>query len=167
MGNAQLSAHTAPNDAAVAAVPMRFEVTEVPVADVDRARAFYQSLGWRLDADFPMDDHARVVQFTPPGSPASIIVGKGTTSMTPGSVQDRMLVVDDIDAAREELISRGVDVSEVWHDESGIYHHAGTEGRVPGPGGERGSYKTWASFTDPDGNAWVLQEVKERLPGRV
>ncbi len=167
MSNTQLSTDSAPNEPAVAAVPMRFEVTEVPVADVDRAKAFYQSLGWRLDADFPIDDHASVVQFTPPGSPASIIVGQGTTTMTPGSVQDLMLVVDDIDAARDALISRGVDVSEVWHDESGIYHHAGTEGRVPGPDPQRGSYKSWASFTDPDGNGWVLQEVKERLPGRV
>jgi catechol 2,3-dioxygenase-like lactoylglutathione lyase family enzyme len=147
--------------------PMRLEVTVLPVADVDRAKAFYQGLGWRLDADVPTDDHTRVVQFTPPGSPASIIFGQGTTTMTPGSVQDLMLVVEDIDAARDELIGHGVDVSEVWHDETGIFHHAGTDGRVPGHDPQRRSYSSWASFADPDGNGWLLQEITERLPGRV
>jgi catechol 2,3-dioxygenase-like lactoylglutathione lyase family enzyme len=146
---------------------MRLEVAVLPVADVDRAKAFYEGLGWRLDADVPMDEQARVVQVTPPGSAASVIFGKGTTAMAPGSVQDVMLVVDDIDAARAELIGRGVDVSEVWHDETGIFHHAGTTGRVLGPDPEGRSYGSWASFEDPDGNGWLLQEITERLPGRI
>jgi catechol 2,3-dioxygenase-like lactoylglutathione lyase family enzyme len=147
-------------------VSMRFEVAVLPVADVDRAKAFYEGLGWRLDADLVVDEHYRVVQFTPPGSSASIIFGQGTTTMTPGSLQDLQLVVEDIDAARDELVSNGVDVSEVWHDETGIFHHGGIEGRVTGPDPEGRSYGSWASFSDPDGNGWLLQEIKERLPGR-
>jgi catechol 2,3-dioxygenase-like lactoylglutathione lyase family enzyme len=150
-----------------AKVPMRFEVAVLPVADVDRAKAFYQGLGWRLDADITVDDHYRVVQFTPPGSPASIIFGRGTTTMAPGSLQDLMLVVEDIDAARAELIGHGVGVSEVWHDETGTFHHAGIQGRVLGPDPEGNSHGSWASFTDPDGNGWLLREIKERLPGRL
>jgi catechol 2,3-dioxygenase-like lactoylglutathione lyase family enzyme len=153
--------------ASAATVAMRFEAAVLPVADDDRAKAFYDCLGWRLDADLVVDDHYRVVQFTPPGSQTSIIFGTGTTTMTPGSLQDLMLVVDDIEAARSELISRGVDVSEVWHDETGIFHHAGIEGRVSGPDPEGGSYGSFASFADPDGNGWLLQEIKERLPGRI
>jgi len=146
---------------------MTFEVTVLPVADVDRAKAFYAGLGWRLDADAPIDDHTRVVQLTPPGSSASIIFGQGITTMTPGAVQDLMLVVEDVAAARDELIGHGADVSEVWHDETGIFHHAGTEHRVPGPDPQGRSYCSWASFADPDGNGWLLQEIQERLPGRV
>jgi catechol 2,3-dioxygenase-like lactoylglutathione lyase family enzyme len=153
--------------ASAATVPMRFEAAVLPVADDDRAKAFYEGLGWRLDADLVVDDHYRVVQFTPPGSQTSIIFGTGTTTMTPGSLQDLMLVVDDIEAARSELISRGVDVSEVWHDETGIFHHAGIEGRVSGPDPDGRSYGSFASFADPDGNGWLLQEIKERLPGRI
>ncbi len=141
-------------------VAMRFEVTTLPVADVDRAKAFYQGLGWRLDIDFRPTEHTRGVQFTPPGSPASIQFGQGTTTMTPGSLQGLLLVVEDIDAAREELIGRGVDVSEVWHVDP-------AKGRVPGPHPQRQSYRSRASFSDPDGNQWQLQEVTERLPGRV
>jgi catechol 2,3-dioxygenase-like lactoylglutathione lyase family enzyme len=143
-------------------VPMRYEVTVLPVADVDRAKAFYQRLGWRLDADFPIDEHFRVVQFTPPGSPASIQFGTGTTTLAPGSMQDMMLIVEDINAARDELIRYGADVSEVWHGRG-----LGTGGRQPGPDPERRSYSSWASFTDPDGNRWLLQEITERLPGRM
>jgi catechol 2,3-dioxygenase-like lactoylglutathione lyase family enzyme len=153
--------------ASAATVPMRFEAAVLPVADDDRAKAFYEGLGWRLDADLVVDDHYRVVQFTPPGSQTSIIFGTGTTTMTPGSLQDLMLVVGDIEAARSELISRGVDVSEVWHDETGIFHHAGIEGRVSGPDPDGRSYGSFASFADPDGNGWLLQEIKERLPGRI
>jgi catechol 2,3-dioxygenase-like lactoylglutathione lyase family enzyme len=145
---------------------LRLEVAVIPVSDVDRAKAFYEGLGWRLDADLVVDDHYRVVQFTPPGSPASIIFGEGTSAMAPGSLHGLQLVVDDIDAAREELISRGADVSEVWHDETGIFHHAGIEGRVAGPDPDGNSYGSWASFADPDGNEWLLQEIKQRLPGR-
>jgi catechol 2,3-dioxygenase-like lactoylglutathione lyase family enzyme len=147
-------------------VPFRFEVTMLPVADVDRAVAFYSSLGWRLDGDFTIDESYRVVQFTPPGSPASVTFGKGTTTMAPGSVQDLMLIVEDIDAARADLIERGVEVSEPWHDATGVFHHGGTNARIPGPDPQGRSYSTWASFSDPDGNGWLLQEIKERLPGR-
>jgi catechol 2,3-dioxygenase-like lactoylglutathione lyase family enzyme len=167
MSNMPLSAGATTNGTGGAPVPLRFEVTVLPVADVDRAKAFYQRLGWRLDADAPIDDHTRVVQFTPPGSAASIIFGDGITTMAPGSVQDLMLIVEDVDAARADLIRRGADVSEVWHDETGVFHHAGTEDRVPGPAPGRGSYGSWASFADPDGNGWLLQEIRQRLPGRV
>jgi len=150
-----------------ATVALRLEVTALPVADVDRAKAFYQGLGWRLDADVTVEEGYRVVQFTPPGSPASIIFGQGTTTMAPGSVQDLMLIVDDLDAARDELIRRGADVSEVWHDETGIFHHAGTGARVSGRDPKNRSYGSWASFSDPDGNGWLLQEIVQRLPGRA
>ena len=150
-----------------ATVALRLEVTALPVADVDRAKAFYQGLGWRPDADVTVDEGYRVVQFTPPGSSASIIFGQGTTTMAPGSVQDLMLIVDDLDAARDELIRRGADVSEVWHDETGIFHHAGTGARVSGRDPKNRSYGSWASFSDPDGNGWLLQEIVQRLPGRA
>jgi catechol 2,3-dioxygenase-like lactoylglutathione lyase family enzyme len=146
---------------------MKLEVVVLPVSDVDRAKAFYAGLGWRLDADFPVGDDFRVVQLTPPGSPASIIFGDGVTSATPGAVDGLQLVVSDIEAARSELAARGVEVSEVFHDAGGVFHHAGTEARVAGPAPERGSYGSFASFEDPDGNGWVLQEVTARLPGRV
>ena len=149
-----------------ATVPLRLEVAVIPVSDVDRARDFYAGLGWRLDADFTVHEGYRVVQFTPPGSSTSVNFGQGVTAMTPGTVQDLMLVVEDLDAARAELISRGADVSEIWHDETGVFHHAGTAGRVPGRDPKGSSYGSWASFSDPDGNGWLLQEIKERLPGR-
>ena len=144
----------------------KLELVPIPVSDVDRAKGFYGSLGWRLDADFAKGDDFRVVQLTPPGSPCSIIFGKGITTAVPGSVQGLLLIVFDIEAARAELVRRRADVSEVFHDEGGIFHHAGTKGRVPGPDPEGGSYGSFASFADPDGNGWLLQEVKTRLPGR-
>jgi catechol 2,3-dioxygenase-like lactoylglutathione lyase family enzyme len=143
-------------------VDMKLEVAVLPVADDDRAKAFYQGLGWRLDADIVIDEHHRVVQFTPPNSPASIQFGKGTTTMAPGSVQDLFLIVEDVEAARGELTGHGAHVSEVWHG-AGL----DVERRLPGPDPDRGSYRTWATFADPDGNSWLLQEVTERLPGRV
>jgi catechol 2,3-dioxygenase-like lactoylglutathione lyase family enzyme len=146
---------------------MKLEVVQVPVSDVDRAKAFYVAAGFRLDADFPVGDDFRVVQLTPPGSDASIIIGDGVTTAEPGSTEGLQLVVSDIEAARAELIDRGVDVSEVFHDVGGVYHHGGTEGRVAGPAPERGSYGSFVSFSDPDGNGWVIQEVTVRLPGRV
>jgi catechol 2,3-dioxygenase-like lactoylglutathione lyase family enzyme len=146
---------------------MKLEVVQVPVTDVDRAKRFYQAAGFRLDADFPVGDDFRVVQLTPPGSDASIIIGDGLTTAEPGSTEGLQLVVSDIEAARAELIDRGVEVSEVFHDVGGVFHHGGTEGRVPGPAPEHGSYGSFASFSDPDGNGWVLQEVTVRLPGRV
>jgi len=145
---------------------MKLEVIVIPVSDVERAKRFYLSLGWRLDADFATSPDFRAVQLTPPGSRCSVIFGKGVTSGVPGSLQDAMLVVADIEAARAELIERGIDVSEVFHDEDGVFHHAGTKGRVAGPDPQHRSYFSWAAFDDPDGNGWLLQEVKSRLPGR-
>jgi catechol 2,3-dioxygenase-like lactoylglutathione lyase family enzyme len=146
-------------------VDLKLEVDVIPVSDVDRAKRFYESLGWRLDADFAAGEDWRVVQMTPPGSQCSILFGKGLTTAVPGSVQGTFLVVDDIEAARAELIEHGVDVSEVFHFEDGL-HVDGTKGRVPGPDPEGRSYRSWASFSDPDGNSWLLQEIKTRLPGR-
>ena len=139
---------------------MKLEVTVLPVADIDRAKAFYQSLGWRLDADVSVDEHTRLVEFTPPNSPASIQFATGTTTRTPGSL---MLTVEDIEAVRDELVSTGADVSEIWHG-PGLYN---TERDASGPDPERRSYRSWVSFADPDGNNWLVQEVTERLPGRV
>jgi catechol 2,3-dioxygenase-like lactoylglutathione lyase family enzyme len=147
-------------------VDTKLEVIVIPVSDVERAKSFYESLGWRLDADFSTGEDLRGVQMTPHGSPCSIIFGKGVTTTAPGSAQGLMLVVDDIEKARAELIGRGVgDVSEVFHFESGI-HVVGTNGRAPGPDPQGRSYSSWVSFTDPDGNGWLLQEIKTRLPGR-
>jgi catechol 2,3-dioxygenase-like lactoylglutathione lyase family enzyme len=145
---------------------MKLEVVVVPVSDVDRAKRFYELLGWRLDADLVVGEDFRVVQFTPPGSECSIIIGTGITSAVPGSVEALQLTVLDIEAARAELVGRGVDVGEVFHDVGGVFHHAGTEGRAPGPAPERADYGSFASFSDPDGNGWLLQEVKTRAPGR-
>lgn len=145
---------------------MKLEVLVLPVSDVDRSKDFYKTLGWRLDADFVTSNDFRVVQLTPPGSEASIIFGKGVTSAVPGSVQGLHLIVYDIETARTELVDRGVEVSEVFHDVGGIFHHAGTEGRVTGSDPKRRDYASFASFSDPDGNGWVLQEVKTRAPGR-
>ena len=144
----------------ISTIPLRFEVTTLPVADVDRAKAFYQRLGWRLDIDFKPSPDTRGVQFTPPGSPASIQFGEGPRATMREPLQGLLLAVEDIEAARDELIGRGVDVSEIWHDVPG-------EGRRPGIDGERRSYLSRASFADPDGNSWQLQEITERLPGRV
>jgi len=146
---------------------MKLEVVVVPVADVDRAKAFYTGLGWRLDADVRADADFRVVQVTPPGSPASVIFGKAVTSQAPGSAQGLHLIVGDIEAARDELKRLGADPSEVFHDAGGVFHHAGVAGRVPGADPERRSYGSFLSFSDPDGNGWVLQEVTTRLPGRI
>ncbi|WP_197040289.1 VOC family protein [Mycobacterium sp. URHB0044] len=145
---------------------MKLEVVVIPVSDVDRAKAFYETLGWRLDADFATGDDFRVIQLTPPGSPCSVIFGTGISSATPGSVEGLHLVVTDIEAARAEVASRGVEVSEVFHDAGGVFHRAGTTGREPGPDPQRTSYGSFASFSDPDGNGWVLQEITSRLPGR-
>jgi catechol 2,3-dioxygenase-like lactoylglutathione lyase family enzyme len=146
-------------------VDTKLEVVIIPVSDVDRAKRFYGSLGWRLDGDFANDEGWRVVQLTPPGSPCSVLFGKGLTTAAPGSVQGTFLIVDDIEAARSQLIGQGADVSETFHFEGGL-HVTGTNGRVPGPDPQGHSYRTWASFSDPDGNSWLLQEIKTRLPGR-
>jgi predicted enzyme related to lactoylglutathione lyase len=136
---------------------VRLEVVPVPVSDVDRAKAFYEKVGWQLDIDFEPAEGVRVVQFTPPGSGCSISFGMGLPAAEPGSFQGSELAVYDIDAAREDLIGRGVEVSDVYHLDGGP---------VPGPDPEGRSYQTFASFKDPDGNTWQLQEIKERLPGR-
>ena len=145
---------------------MKLEVVVIPVSDVDKAKDFYQRLGWRLDADFAKSEDFRVVQLTPPGSPCSIIFGTGITSATPGSADGLQLVVTDVEAARDELISRGADVSEVFHDAGGVYHHAGTQARAVGPAPDHRSYGSFVSFSVPDGNGWFVQEVTTRLPGR-
>jgi catechol 2,3-dioxygenase-like lactoylglutathione lyase family enzyme len=141
-------------------VDMKLEVVVIPVSDVDRAKRFYGSLGWRLDGDFVKGDAFRGVQFTPPGSSCSIHFGKGITSAVPGSAQGLFLVVSDIEAARADLVARGVDVSEVFHRAVG-------EAPRSGPDPERRTYSSYATFRDPDGNTWLLQEVTARLPGRV
>ena len=150
---------------------MKFEIVVIPVSDVDRAKEFYGRLGWRLDAEFASGDDFRVIQFTPPGSGCSVIFGKNVTAAAPGSAQGLYLIVSDIAAARDELRGRGVEVSEVFHSD-GVY--AGTDEpylfgrrRTSGPDPERGSYRSFASFRDPDGNGWLFQEVTTRLAGRI
>jgi catechol 2,3-dioxygenase-like lactoylglutathione lyase family enzyme len=154
-----LDAVTEPRSNGRTFMEMKLEVVVVPVSDVERAKRFYEQLGWRLDADFVTGPDFRAVQFTPPGSMASIHFGKGLTPSAPGSLQGLYLVVSDIEAARAELIGRGVAVSEVFH------RTPGTE-PLPGPDPERRSYASFAGFSDPDGNGWLLQEIRQRLPGR-
>ena len=161
-----MSSDSAAGTPPVRAGEVRLEVVLIPVSDVDRAKGFYESLGWRLDADLTVEDGYRVVQLTPPGSGCSIIFGDGVTSAPPGSSEGLQLSVYDIDAVRADLIARGVEVSELFHDVTGIFHHAGTEGRESGPAPERADYGSFAAFSDPDGNGWLLQEIKTRLPGR-
>ena len=139
---------------------MKLEVVIIPVSDVDRAKAFYEKLGFRLDIDYAANADRRVVQFTPPGSEASIHIGKGITSAAPGSVQNLYLIVSDIEKARADLVSRGIEVSEVFHFDGLLGP------RVTGPDPKRGTYASFASFKDPDGNSWLLQEITARLPGR-
>jgi catechol 2,3-dioxygenase-like lactoylglutathione lyase family enzyme len=148
---------------------MKLEAVVIPVADVDRAKRFYGDLGWRLDADFAFDNGFRVLQFTPPGSGCSIQFGTNVTSAAPGSAQGLYLIVSDIEAAREDLVARGVDVSEVFHagTPGAQFQPNGTSGRVSGPAPDHASYRSFATFSDPDGNGWLIQEVTARLPGRV
>jgi catechol 2,3-dioxygenase-like lactoylglutathione lyase family enzyme len=148
-------------------IDLKLEVVVIPVSDVDRAKDFYVSLGWRLDADVVTGEDFRVVQLTPPGSPCSIIFGTGVTSAAPGSAQGLHLIVSDIEAGRDELVGHGADAGEVFHDAGGVFHHAGRTARVVGPDPEHRSYGSFVSFEDPDGNGWVLQEITTRLPGRV
>jgi catechol 2,3-dioxygenase-like lactoylglutathione lyase family enzyme len=153
-------------------VDMKLEIAVIPVSDVDRAKRFYGGLGWRLDADYAAGDDYRVIQFTPPGSGCSVIFGKNVTAAAPGSARGLYLIVSDIKAARDELLGHGVKVSEVFHDAGGVY--AGKDEpylfgrlRVNGPDPEHRSYRSFASFSDPDGNGWLFQEITSRLPGRV
>ena len=145
---------------------MKLEVVLVPVSDVDRAKRFYEGLGFRMDIDYVGGEDFRVVQFTPPGSECSLIIGTGITSMAPGSLDGLQLTVLDIEAARADLAGLGVEVSEPFHDSGGVFHHAGEEARETGPDPKRSDYGSFASFSDPDGNGWLLQEVKQRAPGR-
>ncbi|PWU03244.1 MAG: glyoxalase [Terriglobia bacterium] len=159
------------NDAILGRVDMKLEIVVIPVSNIDRAKQFYAKLGWRLDADYDNGDDFRVIQFTPPGSGCSVIFGKNVTAAAPGSAQGLYLIVSDIQAARNELVAHGVDATEVFHDANGVY--AGPDqpylfGRLRASGldPEHRSYRSFLSFSDPDGNGWLLQEIKERLPGR-
>jgi catechol 2,3-dioxygenase-like lactoylglutathione lyase family enzyme len=146
-------------------VDLKLEVVVIPVADVDRAKNFYQGLGWRVDADFSSGNDWRLVQLTPPGSPCSVMIGKGFTSAVPGSVQGTFLAVDNLERARAELVEHGADVSDVFHF-TGDRLVVGSKGRTPGRDPQGRSYLSFASFSDPDGNSWLLQEITGRLPGR-
>jgi catechol 2,3-dioxygenase-like lactoylglutathione lyase family enzyme len=170
MSSKQPSNDTATEASEAAAVPMRLEAVVVPVAEVDRAKRFYQRLGWRVDVDVSAGDDYRLIHLTPPASNASILFGKGVTSAPPGSIDSLVLAVDDIEAARDELLSQGVGVSDVFHDAGGGPAGgfiADTDARAAGPDPEARSYATYASFSDPDGNRRLLQEITERAPGRV
>src|SRR4029453_3885797 len=144
----------------------KLEVIIIPVSDVDRAKKFYEKLGWRLDIDYAPNENFRVIQFTPPNSEASIIFGKGITSSKPGWTDNLVIAVEDVEAARAELIKRGAKMSEVFHYAGGPFNNATEKPRVTGRDPEGRSFFSFASFEDPDGNGWILQEIKERLPGR-
>ncbi|APO75787.1 glyoxalase/bleomycin resistance protein/dioxygenase family protein [Rhizobium etli 8C-3] len=172
MSNSQEHGKTVVESLRTRGIDMKLEIVVIPVSDVDRAKSFYSDLGWRLDADFAAEEGFRVIQFTPPGSGCSVIFGQNVTAASPGSAQGLYLIVSDIKAARRDLLDRGVGVSEVFHDASGEY--AGPDEpyllgrlRVPGPDPDNRSYRSFASFSDPDGNGWLLQEITARLPGRV
>jgi catechol 2,3-dioxygenase-like lactoylglutathione lyase family enzyme len=158
-----------PDSAGTGVTDLKLEAVVIPVSDVDRSKAFYAGLGWRLDADFAFDNGFRVVQLTPPGSPASVQFGTGITTAEPGSGQGLYLVVSDIQAARTELAAHGAAVGEVFHPGApgAQFRPAGGDGRVAGPADEGASYSSFATFDDPDGNTWLLQEVTTRLPGRI
>ena len=168
---ANVNSETGSNDARDVSVDMKIEIIVIPVSDVDRAKEFYGRLGWRLDAEFGDGADFRIMQFTPPGSGCSVIFGKNVTAAAPGSAQGLYLIVSDIEAARAELLARGIEISEVFHSE-GAY--VGTDDpylfgrvRVSGPDPQHGSYRSFASFSDPDGNGWLFQEITTRLPGRI
>ena len=174
MGNVtgELETHDAASEASVAKVDMKFEIVVIPVSDVDRAKEFYARLGWRLDADYDNGKDFRIIQLTPPGSACSVIFGKNVTGAAPGSAQGLYLIVDDIEAARKNLLRYGVEISEVFHGAGDVY--AGSDEpylfgriRVNGPDPEHRSYRSFASFRDPDGNGWLFQEITTRLPGRI
>ena len=172
MGNSDARSETATPTAGTRGTDMKFEIVVLPVSDVDRAKSFYSSLGWRLDADFASGDDWRVIQFTPPGSGCSVIFGKNVTSAAPGSARGLYLVVSDIEATRKDLLGRGIKVSDAFHGGGDV--HTGSDEpylfgrlRVSGPDPTRQSYSSFASFSDPDGNGWLFQEITGRLPGRV
>jgi catechol 2,3-dioxygenase-like lactoylglutathione lyase family enzyme len=164
MSTTEVRSNDATSEASVGKVDMKLEVVAIPVSDVDRAKEFYGGLGWRLDADFSKSD-GRVVQFTPPGSGCSVHFGRNVTSAAPGSAQGLFLIVSDIQAAREELVRRGVEVSEVFHYAG--FNRVDSDARLSGPAPDRRSYGSFVSFRDPDGNGWLVQEITTRLPGRI
>ena len=168
MSSTQMGDEHASQIPTAATVDLKLEVVVIPVSDVDRAKRFYQSLGWRLDADFAFDNGFRAVQFTPPGSGCSVQFGTNITSAAPGSAQGLYLVVSEIEAARDELLACGAEISEVFHagTPGAQFQRDGTSGRVSGPAPDHASYRTFATFSDPDGNSFLLQEIKTRLPGR-
>ena len=172
MSTNEVRSNDATSNASAARVDMKFEIVVIPVSDVDRAKEFYARLGWRLDADYDTGKDFRVIQFTPPGSGCSVIFGKNVTAAPPGCAQGLYLIVSDIETARDELLRGGVEISEVFHDAAGAY--AGNDEpylfgrvRVSGPDPDHRSYRSFASFRDPDGNGWLLQEITTRLPGRI
>jgi catechol 2,3-dioxygenase-like lactoylglutathione lyase family enzyme len=172
MSSTQVSSESAVEAPSTRRLDMKFEIVVIPVSDVDRAKRFYGNLGWRLDADYDSGDGFRVIQYTPPGSGCSVIFGKNVIAAAPGSTQGLYLIVSDLEGARGELLRRGVEISEVFHDAAGVY--AGPDEpylfgrlRVNGLDPEHRSYRSFASFSDPDGNGWLFQEITARLPGRV
>jgi catechol 2,3-dioxygenase-like lactoylglutathione lyase family enzyme len=172
MSATEVLSKDATSDASGVSVDTKLEIVVIPVSDIDRAKEFYGRLGWRLDADYDNGSDFRVIQFTPPGSGCSVIFGRNVTAAAPGSTQGLYLIVSDIEAARKEMLRRGVAISEAFHDAGGVY--AGPDQpylfgrlRVSGPDPEHRSYRTFASFSDPDGNGWLLQEITTRLPGRI
>ena len=174
MANAtyETQANDAASEASITKVDMKFEIVVIPVTDVDRAKEFYTRLGWRLDADYDNGKDFRIIQLTPPGSACSVIFGKNVTGAAPGSAQGLYLIVDDIEAARKNLLRRGVEVGEVFHGAADAYSgpdepYLFGRVRVNGPDPEHRSYRSFASFRDPDGNGWLFQEITTRLPGRI
>ena len=169
MSDTDVQGGSGTSDASSGTVPFGLEAVVIPVSDVDRAKDFYTALGWRLDADFPFDNGFRVVQLTPPGSACSVQFGTQITAAAPGSAQGLYLVVSDIEAARADIAARGVEVSEVFHPgvPGAQFQPDGTDGRVAGPAPEHATYGSFATFRDPDGNGWLVQEVTTRLPGRI
>ena len=167
MSTASVGKPSSSNSARIGQIDLKLEAVVISVVDVERAKEFYgKKLGWRLDGDFPFDNGFRVVQFTPPGSGCSIQFGTKITSAAPGSAQGLYLIVSDIESARDDLAARGVDISEVFHPGTPGAQF-GTDGRVSGPAPDHGTYRSFATFRDPDGNGWLLQEITTRLPGRI
>jgi catechol 2,3-dioxygenase-like lactoylglutathione lyase family enzyme len=168
MSTTEVPSRVATDDGSAKNVDLKLEAVVLPVSDVDRAKEFYSGLGWRLDADFAFDNGVKIVQFTPPGSPGSIQFGTKMTSAAPGSAENLYLTVADVEAARDQLVARGAQVSEVFHPGSpGAQFQPGGAGHLSGPAPDRQSYGSFATFSDPDGNRWLLQEITNRLPGRV
>jgi catechol 2,3-dioxygenase-like lactoylglutathione lyase family enzyme len=169
MSTAEAPGSATARDETAKNVDLKLEVVVIPVSDVDRAKDFYARLGWRLDADFPFDNGVRIVQFTPPGSPGSVQFGTKMTSAAPGSAENLYLIVSDIEAARDQLLSRGAEVSDVFHPGApgAQFQPVGASDRVSGPAPDHQTYSSFATFSDPDGNRWLLQEITSRLPGRV